>query len=83
MSRKTKRITQDHRPIAQDSAIAVLPPPTPTENATLAICRACGSSKLIAIERRPRLIVAGPMTVSYQNHRCMDCGTTTVVRREL
>lgn len=45
-----------------------------------AACRVCHSPHLVPLEPYPRVLIANGKRASWQNHRCDDCGATTVVR---
>lgn len=45
-----------------------------------AACRVCQSPHLVPLEPYPRVLIANGKRASWQNHRCGDCGATTVVR---
>lgn len=44
-------------------------------------CRDCNGENLAPLEKRR--VMSDGYRVSWQNHRCDDCGATTVVRRVL
>lgn len=45
-----------------------------------ATCRVCQSPHLVPLEPYPRALIANGRKTTWQNHRCDDCGSTTVVR---
>lgn len=45
-----------------------------------ATCRVCQSPHLVPLEPYPRVLIANGKKATWQNHRCDDCGATTVVR---